>query len=52
MQHCDGRKTITREKEDEREECRMNKNHMKTAKKESRDEGRQRRNKEDRQCRY
>jgi hypothetical protein len=30
----------------------MNKEEMKRAKKESRDEGTQRRNKEDRQCRY
>jgi hypothetical protein len=52
MQHYHGRKTITRKREDDREECRMNKDHMKRAKKESRDEGRQRRNKEERQCSY
>ena len=52
MHHCDGRKTITGEREGDLEECGMNKDQMKRAKKESRDEGRQRRNKEDRQCRY
>jgi hypothetical protein len=33
MQHYDGRKTITREREDEREECRMNEDQMKRARK-------------------
>jgi hypothetical protein len=52
MQHCDRRNTITRERKDDPEECRMNKDQMKRAKKENRDEGRQRRNEEDGQCRY
>jgi hypothetical protein len=42
MQHYDGRKRITRERKDDWEECRMNKDQMKRAKKESTDEGRQR----------
>jgi len=46
-----GRKTMTRKSEDDREESRMNKDQMKRVKKESREEGRQRRNKEERQCR-
>jgi len=49
MQHCGGRKAITREREDDPEECRMNKDQMKRAQKESRDEGRQTQNKAERQ---
>lgn len=41
-----------REKKGNREECKMNKDKMRRAKKERKDEGRQRRNKQHRQCTY